>query len=378
MSRAAPALGVARRSFGRALRLRLEGFAQLHFDARARTECRDELCALEQGCAEGQGRLNQTLGGSLAWGEDVLLLGLAVVLFRLPEAAGLSAGTQYQVTTMILSMSGMTLVFLALSFQVRLIGGAYERLGEIEGQLAPGSGPAQTRPLLPPGPELSLEIQRACFAYEAGGFRVGPIDCHVRGGEQVIIRGGNGSGKTTLMRVLAGLYPASSGALILGGSRVEARDAEWYRAHVTAIFTGQHLFDAPYGLSASPDEVAALLDRFGLSDAVALKDGRFTRTTLSSGQSKRLAMVVALLEHRPILLLDEWDSHQDPGLRTFYYETLLPELKGQGKIVIAVSHDARRFHLADHLLHLEGGKMVVEGDQAEGVSPRGDTPPQGA
>ena len=202
---------------------------------------------------------------------------------------------------------------------------------------------------------------------------MGPVSLTARGGELVIIRGGNGSGKTTLMRTLAGLYTTTGGGVRLCDERIGADNLAWYQSHITGIFTGHHLFDAPYGLDAKEDEVTALLERFDLSEVVRLERGRFSRTALFSGQSKRLAMVVALLERRPVLVFDEWDSHQDPGLRAFYHETLLPELLAQGRVVFAVSHDARRFSRADHLLHLDGGGgwWSRAGDEGSRVEPRG-------
>ncbi len=359
MAKVGPVLAKARKRFGAALQLRLHGHAQLQHDAVGRTEDLERLLGLEGGTAAAQARLNHTRGQALAWGEDVLLVGLGVVVFRLPELAGLSSGTQYQLTTTLLSISGMTLVLVGLALQGRLLVGAAERLLEMERWLAAPQGPPPTRPPLAMGPELVLEVEKLTYAYEAG-FTMGPVNLRVQGGELVIIRGGNGSGKTTLMRTLAGLYPASSGIVKLNGRRISTADLPWYQSHITAIFVDQHLFDALYGLNADPEEVATLLARFGLQEVVELRDGHFSRTALSSGQRKRLAMVVALLEHRPIIILDEWDSHQDPGLRAFYYDTLLPELQARGMIVLAVSHDQRRFHLADRLLHLEGGQVVVE------------------
>jgi putative ATP-binding cassette transporter len=78
---------------------------------------------------------------------------------------------------------------------------------------------------------------------------------------------------------------------------------------------------------------------------------------LSTGQKKRLAMVVALLEDRPIYVLDEWAADQDPEFRKHYYEELLPSLKRRGKTIIAISHDDRYFHCADRVVMMDYGKI---------------------
>ena len=72
----------------------------------------------------------------------------------------------------------------------------------------------------------------------------------------------------------------------------------------------------------------------------------------------RLAMVVALLEDRPICVFDEWTANQDPETTRWYYDTLLPELLAAGKTVIAVSHDQRFFDRASLLVRMERGEIV--------------------
>ncbi len=75
-------------------------------------------------------------------------------------------------------------------------------------------------------------------------------------------------------------------------------------------------------------------------------------------QRKRLALVTACLEGRPIYLFDEWAADQDPLFRKVFYWHLLPELKRRGKTVVAVTHDDRYFAAADQVIKLEEGKVV--------------------
>ena len=91
---------------------------------------------------------------------------------------------------------------------------------------------------------------------------------------------------------------------------------------------------------------------------VTVSDGVFSTTKLSRGQRKRLALVTAYLEDRPIYLFDEWAADQDPMFRKIFYQRLLPELKSRGKTVVAVTHDDRYFAVADQVIKLEEGKVV--------------------
>ncbi len=131
------------------------------------------------------------------------------------------------------------------------------------------------------------------------------------------------------------------------------------RDYFSVIFAEAPLFDRLYGLSIDDDIVNGMLKRFGLHDKVVCRQGAFSTLDLSTGQRKRLAMVVALLENRPVLVLDEWAADQDPEFREYFYQELLPELKARGKTVILVTHDDRYFSLADQLIRLDYGQMVA-------------------
>jgi putative ATP-binding cassette transporter len=62
-----------------------------------------------------------------------------------------------------------------------------------------------------------------------------------------------------------------------------------------------------------------LLELLRIQDKVTIKDGEFSTTKLSTGQKKRLALLVSYLEDRPICLFDEWAADQDPEYRKFFY-----------------------------------------------------------
>ena len=66
---------------------------------------------------------------------------------------------------------------------------------------------------------------------------------------------------------------------------------------------------------------------------------------------------MSIIEDRDFLVLDEWAADQDPQFRHFFYRTLLPELKSQGKAVLAISHDDHYFDVADRILKMDGGTL---------------------
>lgn len=209
-----------------------------------------------------------------------------------------------------------------------------------------------------------LELQGLGYDYpHAGdeyGFRLGPVDLIVAKGEILFIVGGNGSGKSTLAKLLTGLYEPSTGALRLQGVEITPELRDWYRAHFSTVFSSFYLFERLVGPNGDFDMnlAQAWLERLRMERKVTIDEqGGLSTTRLSQGQRKRLALLVALVEERPILLLDEWAADQDPGFRGFFYQELLPELKAQGKTIIAISHDDRYFSIADRVLKCDGGQL---------------------
>lgn len=207
-----------------------------------------------------------------------------------------------------------------------------------------------------------IDVEDVTFTYlderNQPAFSVGPFRLDLRQGETIFIVGGNGSGKSTLMKLLTGLYAPQGGALLVDGVRLQAAHYRAYRELFSILFTDFHLFDRLYGLHDLDEKrLAQLLTRMDLDDKTAFEAGRFTNLNLSTGQKKRLALIVAILEDRPILALDEFAADQDPEFRQFFYETLLPELKAAGKTIIAITHDDRYFHCADRVIKMEYGQI---------------------
>ncbi len=212
-------------------------------------------------------------------------------------------------------------------------------------------------------PIRTIELRGVTYAFPSkdgiAPFVLGPIDLAIRAGELLFIVGENGSGKTTLIKLLLGLYAPQQGSILLDGEPVTAERRDDYRQLFTTIFSDYYLFDdLAYG--ALPNEAQPHLDRLGIAHKVRLEGDRFTTTDLSTGQRKRLALVQAYLEHRPIIVTDEWAADQDPEFRRVFYEELLPELKAQGKTLIVVSHDDRYFHVADRIVRMADGRIVED------------------
>ncbi|NLH80553.1 MAG: ATP-binding cassette domain-containing protein [Phyllobacteriaceae bacterium] len=238
---------------------------------------------------------------------------------------------------------------------------SFTRIDELDADLAAAATPEdEDRPAPGPFHTLTLEGVTARWSTDADhGFELGPIDFELRRGEIVLVVGDNGSGKTTFLSVLTGLLDIDAGRVLVDGRPVEDRDRAAHRDRFSAIFTVFHLFYRLFGLSrVDPDHARALLRRLQLDEVTDYVDGAFTRLDLSSGQRRRLALAVVLLENRDVVVLDEFVADQDPGKRDLFFRSLLPELKAAGKTVVVTTHDLAWVPFCDRLVRFSGGRIV--------------------
>ena len=193
----------------------------------------------------------------------------------------------------------------------------------------------------------------------AAGFHLGPIDLVLDPGQVTFIVGGNGSGKSTLAKLITGLYAPHSGRLTLNGELITHGNVEWFRQNASAVFTDFHLFEDYLGFRRPgiDDEVRRYLDQMQISHKVSVHEGRLSTLALSQGQRKRLTLVTALLEDRPIYVFDEWAADQEPQFREVFYRNILADLKRAGKTVVVITHDDRYFDVADQLVKLDFGQL---------------------
>ena len=210
-----------------------------------------------------------------------------------------------------------------------------------------------------------LELKGITHSYhnerDGSRFTLGPIDFTFKPGELVFLVGGNGSGKTTLAKLLTGLYVPEEGEICLDGTPITDKNRDKYRQFFSAVFYDFFLFESLLGLDPEKldDRARDYLAQLQLDHKVQIKEGALSTVDLSQGQRKRLALLTAFLEDRPFYIFDEWAADQDPVFREIFYLQILLELKAKGKTVLVISHDDRYYHLGDHVIKLDYGKIVA-------------------
>ncbi|MFC8045468.1 energy-coupling factor ABC transporter ATP-binding protein [Nocardia sp. NPDC057353] len=216
--------------------------------------------------------------------------------------------------------------------------------------------------------EPAVRLTDLTFAYPDGTRALDGLSLTVAPGERVAVLGPNGAGKSTLMLHLNGVLTASSGAVVIGGTRVERGTLREIRSRVGVVFqdpddqlfmptVAQDVAFGPHNFGVRGAELDAAVD-FALA-AVGMGD-RADRspTRLSLGERRRAALATVLACRPELLVLDEPAANLDPVARRELAEILAT----LSATLLLVTHDlpyAER--VCSRAVILDGGRIVADG-----------------
>jgi putative pyoverdin transport system ATP-binding/permease protein len=342
----------------------LDGFKEIKLNRKRSESLAGDV--IEASLVAADARTKSKVGNarSFLFTQNVFFLLLGTMVFIVPALSHTYGTVVVKSTTAILFVFGPISGIVSAVPVYAAADASAAFIMELEALLTEHATITEQDPAEIPLPATFREIifRDVLFTYPDHGehpFTVGPINLTLRAGENVFISGGNGSGKSTLLRLLTTLYWPQAGSISVDGTIVTHENAASYRALFSSVFSDFHLFKRLYGVEPSAmHEALDLLGTFEVADKTRLQEDAFTTIDLSDGQRKRLALIVAMLENRPICILDEWAADQDPVFRRKFYVELLEALRARNVTVISVTHDDRYYARADRRLHMEEGKLV--------------------
>jgi putative spermidine/putrescine transport system ATP-binding protein len=199
------------------------------------------------------------------------------------------------------------------------------------------------------------------------------LDLEVPKGELVAFLGPSGCGKTTSLRMIAGLVPATSGRIVVGGQ--DLTDTPPYRRDMGLVFQSYALFthmsvarNIAFGLEmrkVAKDEIARRVkEAIALVHLTGKEDDRPGQ--LSGGQQQRVALARALVVRPSILLLDEPLSNLDAKLRDEMRNEIRDIQKRLGITAIFVTHDqVEALTMCDKVVVMNQGRLEQAGTPVE-------------
>jgi peptide/nickel transport system ATP-binding protein len=237
--------------------------------------------------------------------------------------------------------------------------------------------------------EPLLQVRGLSRSFQVGGFRsrgvlhaIDDVIFDVNQGEIVALVGESGSGKSTIARVLAGIYPPSSGSITFEGRPLTKRSSRATRGHMPMVFQDPFgslnpVHRAAHGLLRSlelhrsdlsatqrGDEAVDLLEKVGLSPGADILT-RYPHE-LSGGQRQRLGFAQALSSHPSLILADEPVSMLDVSIRIGLLNIMKELRDNEGVSLLYITHDlASARYVADRVVVLYAGRVVEEGQTDE-------------
>ena len=208
---------------------------------------------------------------------------------------------------------------------------------------------------------MSIEIKNINKSFDGRGKNLSvleDINLTIDDGEFVCLLGPSGCGKTTLLRLIAGLDNPTSGEIVANGEVVENPSGD--RA---VIFQQYSLFpwltvlqNVTFGLEmsgGSKEENVKAAERY-LKSVGLLEFKDSYPHELSDGMKQRVAIIRSLLNHSPILLMDEPFSALDMQNRHKLQEQLIGVWKRFENTIVFVTHDVdEAVYLADKIVLLD-------------------------
>jgi ATP-binding cassette subfamily C exporter for protease/lipase len=198
------------------------------------------------------------------------------------------------------------------------------------------------------------------------------IDARFEAGEVIGIVGPSGAGKSTLARCLIGIWPSTSGKVLLDGVEIHAWSAEALGPHIGYLPQDIELFDGT---------VAENICRFGDLDSDAILDAAKRADIhdmilrlpmgydtpigqagklLSGGQRQRLALARAIYGSPDLIILDEPNANLD-DVGEAALARAIRDLKAAGKTIFMVLHQRNLLALADRVIVMENGHIARSG-----------------
>ena len=215
----------------------------------------------------------------------------------------------------------------------------------------------------------NITLNNVNFSYQDGGEVLKDLNLKLKYNQTVALVGHSGAGKTTLINLILKLYEPTKGNLLLSDKKYSKSSHSWIRSHMALVFQDTELFSSnirenvAYGLENKSDaEIISALQEANAWDFVEkFKNGLDEQigergVRLSGGQKQRIQIARAILQDKPILILDEATSSLDSRSEHLVQEAL--EKLFKNRLTIIIAHRFSTIQNADRIIVLDNGTIT--------------------
>jgi len=217
-----------------------------------------------------------------------------------------------------------------------------------------------------------IEVKDVDFAYPNGTKALSDINFTIKPNETTALVGLSGAGKSTIINLLDKFYLPSSGKIYLDGIDLNDYDTDFLRKNIGLVLQKNHIFKGTiaenilYGNpEATKDEVIDAAKQAYIHEQVMQLPKGYDSDAhlLSGGQQQRIAIARLFLKNPPIIFLDEPTASLD-AIATEQIKKSLDAIK-KDRTVIIISHSISQIIDASHIIVLEKGRCIEQGEHDE-------------
>jgi putative ABC transport system ATP-binding protein len=225
-----------------------------------------------------------------------------------------------------------------------------------------------------------LTVEHVTKTYRMGEVDVPAlrgIDLDLHAGELVVLLGASGSGKSTLLNILGGLDVPTSGRVVYRGRELTGAServlTSYRRDHVGFVFQFYNLVPSLTArdnvalvtdLADDPLTPEQALELVGLSHRLEHYPAQ-----LSGGEQQRVAIARAIAKRPDVLLCDEPTGALDVETGKLVLAAIVRVNQDLGATTAVITHNAAIAAMADRVLHLADGRLVVDRRNATRAPP---------
>lgn len=224
-----------------------------------------------------------------------------------------------------------------------------------------------------------IELKNVSYDYVSGDIitrGVKDVTLDIERGSFVAFVGHNGSGKSTLAKLLNGFFVPDKGEVFVEGIDTADDDKIFdIRKKVGMVFQNpdnqmvasiveDDLAFGPENLGVPREEIGKRID-WALKTVNMEGQNKRTPNKLSGGQKQRISIAAILVMKPDVLILDESTAMLDPKGREEVMETIMRLNKEEGMTVILITHYMEEVILADKVVVMNDGEVVLHGTPKE-------------
>lgn len=228
----------------------------------------------------------------------------------------------------------------------------------------------------------NVEIRDVCFSYNDEKQILKDLSISAKSGEKIALVGATGSGKTTIANLINRFYDVNKGEILFDGINVNEIKKSDLRKSVgvvlqeTNLFTGTVMENLRYGhLDATDDECIEACKKTGADDFIRKLPKQYqtiikgSGDNLSQGQRQLIGISRALLENKPVLILDEATSSIDTRTEQTVQKAMYVLM--EGRTVFIIAHRLSTISNSDRIIVLDNGEILEQGTHNELIEKQG-------